>query len=336
MHTIPFIDIRGSSPVQIVKDYADKARALIEASRDTFGTLSRVASVVALPLGDKLSKKWLETTANPYREEIDAYAQILGVPGVYALNLCYEWGCTSGAYDKGDHAVLARVLDWAFPLLGTNIVVAHQSGDAGDFYNVTWPGVSGIYGALAPGRFAAALNQAPMRSHNMNYALDWLKNRLDMRQATGLPPAHLLRKVLETAASYEEAKSMLAAEPLALPAIFTLTGTQQGEGCVIERIENEYDMRELFEGRACAANHFTTTMDDTGYTWRARPIDSVGRLRLANNIPLDAVDGEFKWLRIPIANANTRLVMYADAATGHLAVMGMAGYKPVTKVLKIP
>ena len=72
--------------------------------------------------------------------------------GVYALNLCYEWGCTSGAYAQEDSISLLRVLDWPFPALGKHMVVAHQSGAAGDFYHVTWPGIAGVFNAMAPGR----------------------------------------------------------------------------------------------------------------------------------------------------------------------------------------
>ncbi len=102
---------------------------------------------------------------------------------------------------------LLRVLDWPFPALGKQVMVVLQKGKAGDFYNITWPGVSGVYTAMAPGRFAAALNQAPMRMHGLGYAGDWLKNRLMAGRETGLPPAHLLRQVFEQADSYETAKA---------------------------------------------------------------------------------------------------------------------------------
>ena len=36
-------------------------------------------------------------------------------------------------------------------------------GAAGEFINVSWPGYAGTLTASAPGRFAAAINQAPLR-----------------------------------------------------------------------------------------------------------------------------------------------------------------------------
>jgi hypothetical protein len=40
--------------------------------------------------------------------------------------------------------------------------VAHRYGPAGEFFDVTWPGAVGTLTAVAPGRFAAAINQAPL------------------------------------------------------------------------------------------------------------------------------------------------------------------------------
>ena len=59
--------------------------------------------------------------------------------------------------------VLRRTLDWPFPGLGRLVEVARQRGAAGDFLSVTWPGFAGLLTAVAPGRFAASINQAPMR-----------------------------------------------------------------------------------------------------------------------------------------------------------------------------
>jgi hypothetical protein len=335
MYTIPLIDIRKSSPVELVRSHAEQARALIAASCDTLGLVSQILGALVLPTGDRLSREWLERTNNPYLREIRDYAEILGVPGVYALNLCYEWSCTSGAYKKGEGVLLARVLDWSFPAMGENILVSHQSGEAGDFYNVTWPGTSGVFSAMAPGRFAVALNQAPMRSHGLGFVFDWAKNRMALLETTGAPPAHLLRKVFETASDYREARRLLASAEIALPVIYTVTGTKDDEGCVIERTEKECVVRELESGRVCAANHFESSLEEAGHGWRPRPIDSFGRMRLARSTPEDEIDENFRWFKSPIANPHSRLVMLADAASGRLSVLGVLGDKPVSNVFRL-
>ena len=37
-----------------------------------------------------------------------------------------------------------------------------MQGPAGEFFNITWPGFVGALTAMAPWRFAAAINQAPL------------------------------------------------------------------------------------------------------------------------------------------------------------------------------
>lgn len=333
MNKIPLIDIRTHGPCQLVRDHSERAKELISASRKTLGLFSELASHVMLPHGDRLSRDWLIKTNNPYLDEIRYYADHLNVPGIYALNICYEWGCTSAVYAKEDGPTLTRVMDWMFPKLGENIVVAHQSGSGGDFYNVTWPGVSGVFHGMAPGRFSASLNQAPMQRHRLTYVGDWAKNRAKVLKATGLPPAHLLRKVFEEASSYAEAKEWLSKTPVALPVIYILAGTHQGEGCVIERTENDYAIRPMENNRVCASNQFDTRLNFTGHGWRPRRFNSAGRSHQARTMPLTTVDDQFSWFKPPIANSHTRLAMMANAAAGTLSVFGTHGEKRVTEIL---
>ena len=336
--TIPYVDIRQGSPVDLMKDHKDKTIALVETSRNAFGLVGRLLSYIALPVGDFLSRRWLKKSDNPYRAEIEAYAKATGVKGVVAFNLSYEWGCTTGAFNKpGAEAStgLVRVLDWPFPALGENIVVAHQHGPAGDFHNVTWPGVSGIYNAVAAGRFSAALNQAPMRRHKFGMVLDWLRNRHLVNKERGLPPAHLLRKTFETAANYEEAKKMLSTEPVSIPVIYTLAGTKEGEGCVIERLENKAVVREMQNGKVFAANHFETELKDIGRGWTPRGDCSQNRAACATASSDALLSDDFSWFKDPVGNKDSRLIMIGDAAKGSLRVMGTLGIKPVTKVFRL-
>ena len=97
---IPIVDLRDKSPIDLLRIYPDKANAIIRAASNTFGLASRLASVVALPFADKRSHAWLKHSYNPYLYEIESFAEILEVRGVYALNLSYEWACTSGIFTK--------------------------------------------------------------------------------------------------------------------------------------------------------------------------------------------------------------------------------------------
>ncbi len=333
---IPFADIRGGTSLDLLKLYPGTARALAAAAANSFGLVSRAASAVALPLGDRASRRWLGRSGNPYFAEIDALAAHLGIRGVHFLNVCFEWGCTSGVWPGGGGPVMRRVLDWPFPDLGVHMVVARQSGPAGEFTNITWPGLAGSFQGLAPGRFACAINQAPMRRHRAGYAGDWLKNRIAVRDGGGMPPAHLLRRVLETAPDYTAARKQLSETPLAVPAIFILSGAADGEGCVIERTETEAAMRQLNGAPVCVANHFETRLGQNGFGWRPRPIDSAGRAAAARALRESDLTSDFAWFAPPIANAHSRLAFTANAASGALALMGTDGAEPSTQIFRLP
>lgn len=336
---IPFIDLRGKTAIDLLRAYPDKANALIRSARSTYGFASRLASFVFMPLADRYSHKWLSRTQNPYMHEIESMASILDSHGVYTFNICFEWGCTSGAWRSGNAISMLRVLDWPFPSLGEHVVVALQDGEAGEFYNITWPGLSGMFTGMAPSRFSAALNQAPMRKHKRGYVGDWLVNRKLAYKQDGIPPAHLLRQVFETADSYELAKLMLIKTPIAIPAIFILAGTKPGEGCVIERLENEAEILELSADQYVrATNHFVSRFDAIGDGWRPREIDSKGRYRHSGSIGGYELDQQhFSWLRAPIINADTRLCVVADAQAHRLMVQGFDASLVVTELFhKLP
>ena len=256
-----------------------------------------------------------------------ALAAVIGT-GAWFMNFCFEWGCTTGvAADPGHPGMrMLRTLDWPFHGIGEHVVVARQAGPAGSFLNVTWPGFIGVITAMAPGRFALAINQAPLvRRGYLPLALDWLINRIRVFRSRHLPPAHLARQVMETCRTYDEAKDMLETTPLALPAFFTLAGTRPGDGCVIERTETR---AWVHPAPAAVANHWLTN----GLRGRPRGIDSRRRHRLMNGLtrlPAEAFD----WLIHPIHNPETRLSVVANAADGRLLVQGWEADGAATDML---
>lgn len=340
MIKIPLMDVRNRSLVEVTKAHADKARDLIEKSKNAFGLASRLASGIALPLGDYFSRKWLDRTRNPYLAEIDEYAEILGMRGVYALNMCYEWGCTSGVYNVGGTPHLLRVLDWPFPGLGENMVVALQNDSAGEFYNITWPGVSGVFQAMAPGRFAISLNQAPMRRYRSGIILDWVRNRFLINRETGLPPAHLLRRAFEICPNYADVVRFLSTEPVSIPVLYTIAGTDEGQGCVIERLEHESVIRDMNSSQytnpcVCVANHFESRLNGMGHGWLPRALKSNERSLAASRVNPDDIHDDFSWFKAPIANDLSRLALHANPASGSFSLIGTNGTSPVTEVFKL-
>jgi hypothetical protein len=335
--TIPLVDLRGKTLVDLLLEHEGKAHALVAAATKTSGSVSRAVNALALRLADRASHSWLKRTGNPYLKEIEAYAEIVNIPGAFALNLSYEWGCTSGAFSTGDSATLLRILDWGLPELGKCAIVARQDSAAGDFYNVTWPGLSGMFNAMAPGRFAAALNQAPMRRHGSSLARDRLRNRIMVNANKGLPPAHLLRMVFEQATSYGAAREMLANTPVCLPVIYILSGRSCHEGCVIERLENTAIVSDL-SGKASitSTNHFNSALANRSLGWTAPGYDSLGRYRASRRIDVAALSRhDFTWLKPPIVNELNRLALIANAQNGRLTVQGFEGEAAVTKVFQL-
>jgi hypothetical protein len=334
--SIPFVDLRGKTPLDLLRAYPDRARSLIVEGRRTYGVFSYMLSALLVGKADRMSLDWLKRSQNPYLHEIESFSDVLGVKGLYALNLSYEWGCTTGAYRSEETVSMLRVLDWPLAGLGKYIVVALQQAKAGEFYNITWPGFSGVCNAMAPGRFAAAVNLAPMRDHGKGLAGNWWDSRKRAFTETGLPPMHLLRQVFERAKDYNEAKDMLTNIPLAVPAIFTLTGMEMGQGCVIERTETQANTRELgAESAVAVSNQFETGL---GQGMLVRPLfDSPGRYKAASGMQAYDFEGsDFAFLKLPILNAFTRVAIITDAATGKLIVQGFEGATPVTHVFSLP
>ncbi|HTV32340.1 MAG TPA: hypothetical protein VME69_04450, partial [Methylocella sp.] len=247
----PAIPVVEGSPTEHACQNADRARALRD---DCFSVFPPVLRPL-LPVSDKIARYWLRRSASPYVHEIDEIADRLGFPGVWMLNNSYQWGCTALAREEDGVPWLARSLDWPFPGLGRHTDIVRTKGSAGAYFNVTWPGYVGVLTAMAPGRFAACLNQAPMwrrTQHAWLRPYDMAANSIDtFARVREIPPDQLLRQVFEECPDYGRARMKLEQTPVARPVIYTLIGCAPGQSCVIERTETEFATRE---GETSAAN----------------------------------------------------------------------------------
>lgn len=319
---IPVVALDASDTAELASRQSARVAALAE-------TAARVYPRWLLGFGDRRSRRWLVRQDNPYLAEIDRIAEAAGVPGVHLLNLSYEWACTTGA--AGDHGNkgmrMLRVLDWPMPGLGRNLVVARHPGPLGDWFNVTWPGFTGVLTGMAPGRFAAAFNQPPLRKRTPFRATDWVADRIGVGRSLALPPAHLLRRAFETCRSYAEAKRMLAETPICLPAFFVLAGTRDEEAAVIERLETRAC---LHEAPAAVSNHWLEIefggMPRGGHSELRREL-MVGWLERRRRV--------FDWLEPPILNGDTRVAVETNAATGELIVVGFEPEGQATRLLRL-
>lgn len=317
---IPVLDVGPRFGLETLEREMPRAHALFDQATH------RVPRGVLRSL-DNVSRRWLERWDHRHLEEIDAIARLIDRPGAYFLSVNYEWGCTCRVGPSPDFssARLVRVLDWATPGLGRHLICARVKAAAGPFTALMWPGYSGVIQAVAPGRFAGALNQAPYRSATGLFPLDWAANRARVWRTPHPTPASVMRDVFETAGSFKEAKEMLSKRPIAAPAIFSIAGLKPDECAVIERRE---ETASVHEGTRTAANHWQTP------GWHARPrgSDSPGRAAMMHQVVPD-FDPAFPWLAAPILNPRTRLVMMGDASTGEVVARGYEANGPATQAL---
>lgn len=319
---IAVLDVGRDWPLEAVQLATGQTHTLLDEAAADYPT-------VALKIGDAVSRRWLVRSQNPHLGELDNIAAVIGRPGTYYFNTNYEWSCSTSAGQSPDRHTsrLMRVLDWQTPGLGRHIIAARVKGATGPWVTLTWPGYTGVLQAMAPGRFAAAINQAPMDTPTGFLPFDWAINRARLWRNADPSPEHLLRRVFETAESYQEAKELLTNAPLCVGAIYTLSGVKPEEACVIERREDE---AHVIEGPASASNNWQKT------SWR-------GRVRGENNdsrreMMADQVrrlDDDFSWLQPPVRNAFTRLAMVADAAEGRVVAQGFEADGPATQVLSL-
>jgi hypothetical protein len=323
---IPVRDVRDGGPLR----HAVEARVAARALRDECVSWFPRAAQHAIPMLDRITRRWLTRSRSPYVAEIAAIATALDFPGIWFLNGAYEWGCTALACEAGA-PWLARTLDWPFPGLGRHVEVARMAGSAGEFYSVTWPGFVGALTAMAPGRFAASVNQAPLWRRTRRPALrlyDIAANAMATWRLPHIPPDQLLRHVCETSATFDDARRALEGTPIARPVIYTLVGCAAGERCVIERTEEGFATR--FEN-TCAANDWLAPKEP----WEARvggdllfscSFDEAGGNSRVRREALAAWTGgfgeSFAWVKPPVLNRFTRLATEMCPAHGTLRVIG--------------
>jgi hypothetical protein len=333
MNRVPLIDLRqGGAPGHVLK----RRRQALDLRQACLGWLP-FGGLLSW-LADPLARWWLRRSGSPFLGEIEAISCSLGRPGVWLLHGAYAFGCTALADDGPSGPVLRRTLDWPFPGLGRLAEVAHQQGPAGEFLNATWPGFAGVLTAVAPGRFAASINQAPMRRHTRAAWLLWLDYALNALQAffsSGRPPPeHVLRLAFETCATFDEACRFLESTPVARPVLFLVTGCARGERVLIERNGRE---TRTYRDRTVVANAWHDHVDG----WRPRacgegtPIEN-NRQRVTAMAAFAGVHPpDLQWAVPPVVNACTRLAVEMCAASGRLAIAGWEADGRVTDITEV-
>lgn len=182
--------------------------------------------------------------------EMKAIAEIVGAPEpeVILANLYYDamsfmLGCTAFAVDTPDGPLHARNLDWWSPsgeLSRETIVYTFTRGGEPRFQTVSWPGYVGALSGMAPGRFAVTLNAVLS----------------DEGPQLALPISSLIRDVLDSAESYDEAVRRLSETTVVSSSLLLVTGTEPGEMCIIERTPTRSAIRHPRDGATVVTNDY--------------------------------------------------------------------------------
>lgn len=322
---IPVIE-NAANPRLLFDQKRDLAKALVGVCRK---------SLYGFALGFLASKTkhWLDRVRPPYSDDVDHIAASIGKVA-YPLNLSYEWGCTTATLNDDNHGgvIMYRTLDWPIKGMGDKLVVARHQGGAGTYWNIAYPGFAGVLNGVAPGRFTAAINAAPIPDSGHGLIIDAALSKRRNFQQKNIPAPFLLRKVFEECADYQQAVKTLAETPLCSPAIFTVAGTGPDEYCVIERL---HDAACIHDGRKTGFVIATNHWDNTNWPAHDRPTAPRERRAKMTSGLEKGYKGDFDWLDGVILNKRTRLAFEANAHTGQLKLMGVEGGKQATKILTL-
>ncbi|MEM6901650.1 MAG: hypothetical protein AAF556_00245 [Pseudomonadota bacterium] len=318
---IPLIDVGDEGFDKLADAYPKRLRAVQALA-------NRKLRPSGLKLAEKICRGWSSKATVPYRTELDRINVALdGEPGTFVINLAFEMGCTTGmAEDPEGGQRLLHTLDWSLDGLGRMLVAARRHSDAGLWVNFTWPGYIGCLQGIAPGRFAAAINHAPINGSGPK-PLAWAMSKMKWYGQKGMPPAFLLRRVFDECEDFDAAVSMIEKTPLCYPAIFSVLGLQDGEFSIIERTENAKSTQK----RAPAVtNHWL----NNEFKGTVTAYQSPERLVAMKSRMAKGVD-ETNWLVHPILNADTRLSVDLNPTTGRMRVRTYNGVQPTSSFLDI-
>ena len=183
-------------------------------------------------------------------DELAGLARLAGVDERLLLlaNCTYDLGkfrlgCSALAVATGRGPLHGRNLDWWAPddaLAAETLICRFINAPAGAFTTIGWPGYLGALSGVAPGRFAVTLNAAFS----------------DDPPVPRTPVACVLRRVLEEAATYDEALATLTRTPLSTDCIIMLSGCRDDQLAVIERAPGRHAVRHAVGGVIMATNDF--------------------------------------------------------------------------------
>ena len=216
---------RGESP-DLPTEAIDSTKALFA---EVMATIPKKARLLAY---------WVALrTGNRFSREFRAAARVIGADprDVTLANLSYDLvvgalGCSTAVLPTPDGPVIARNMDWwpEGPLARASYLIRCTDGPDWKFTSAGFPGATGVVSGLSSRGFAVILNAV---------------TSLDPVCKTGYPVLLHLRRVVEDAADFNDALTMLSKQRLTTSALFTLAGTTNDQRVVVERAPKRFALR---------------------------------------------------------------------------------------------
>ncbi|MHC4817188.1 MAG: C45 family autoproteolytic acyltransferase/hydrolase [Planctomycetota bacterium] len=152
--------------------------------------------------------------------------------------IAQPFGCTAGVVRIPKVGLVhVRSMDWDLPYLGNATRVFNFVKGDHECKTIGVPGLVGAISGMVPGAYSVTLNWAPPTE----------------KPKWELGPLFLLREVLTTCETYEEAVNVLSETPIAASCFYMVCGVT--EACVIERTQYEYAIRKMGRGPLVQTNH---------------------------------------------------------------------------------
>ena len=157
--------------------------------------------------------------------------------------LKFYFGCTAFAIKTEDAIIHSRNLDW---WTENNLLSKHskifdfQRNGKTVFKTIGWPGFVGALSGTKPEKFSLTLNAVLSNDH----------------PEIACPISFLLRDILDSANSFDEAKVKLEQTTIASDCLILLSGIKSNEMVVIERTPKRFATRESENGFIIVTNDY--------------------------------------------------------------------------------
>jgi len=234
------------------KDYAEEMVGLAKALRVSIGDIVTANLIYQLEhIGVKCEKRNTTGPCPPAEE-----------PGL----------CTGVVADDGKNVWQGRNLDWNLDavLLQYVLQVDYRRNNRTVFIGAQIAGEIGVLHGMAPGGFSAQIN-ARRTGGNVLTNL----GELALGSKT---PTHVVRRALETEATFDAAIQFMSSEKLANPVYFVVAGAAHGKGAILSRDRKVLDDAwNLYEAPAKDVNKTNVQPDwfrlQTNYDhWEGVPV----------------------------------------------------------------